>query len=102
MTCCRRQENSRQEPLPSLRLATRTGLAWVRAHCGLRRGFSEDQKMGPLTSTNRCVRRSGSTIVMMAILLAVSTTLGFAATQAPETIQATYVQAGKTIGVTLI
>jgi hypothetical protein len=58
--------------------------------------------MGPLTSMNRCVRKPVSTIVMMATLLTVSTTLGFATTPVPETIQATYIQAGKTIGVTLI
>jgi hypothetical protein len=38
---------------------------------------------------------------MMAVLLTLATTLGFAATPAPETIQAAYTQAGKTIGVTL-
>ena len=58
--------------------------------------------MRPLAGKNRCIRKSGSSIAIMAVLLTLATTLGFAATPAPETIQATYTLAGKTIGVTLI
>ena len=58
--------------------------------------------MGPLTGTNRCVRKSASAILMMAGNFFLMTTLGFAATPASETIQATYSQAGNVTGITLI
>jgi hypothetical protein len=58
--------------------------------------------MGPLTSTNLFVCRSASAILTMAGIFTLATTLGFAATPGPETIQATYSQGGNTTGITLI
>jgi hypothetical protein len=50
----------------------------------------------------RCIRRSESSIVMIAAIFTLATTLGFANTLDHERIEATYVEAGNTIGVTLI
>lgn len=58
--------------------------------------------MGSLTGTNRCARQSASAILMMACIFTLAITPGFAATPIHETIQATYSQADKTIGVTLL
>ena len=59
--------------------------------------------MGPLTSTNRCLRKS----VLLPILILLGTftlaaTPAFAASPGFEKIRATYAQAGNIIGVTLI
>jgi hypothetical protein len=58
--------------------------------------------MGPLTSVIRCIRKSGFLSLLLAGTLTLGTTLGFASDPASETIQATYAQAGSTIGVTLV
>ncbi|MGD0789838.1 MAG: hypothetical protein ABR898_17830 [Terracidiphilus sp.] len=58
--------------------------------------------MGPLTSMIRCVRKSAFPSLLLAGTFTLGTTLGFASNPASETIQATYAQAGTTIGVTLI
>ena len=58
--------------------------------------------MGLPSSTNRCVRKSVSAIVLTAAIFTMASTPGFAATPGPETIEATYSQADSTIGVTLI
>lgn len=58
--------------------------------------------MGPLTGTNRCVRRSTSPFVIMAAGLTLAIAPGFAHALNPETIRATYSQAGNTVDVTLV
>ena len=58
--------------------------------------------MGPLTNLIRCARKSGFFSLLLVGTLTLGTTLGFASNPASETIQATYAQAGSTIGVTLI
>lgn len=57
--------------------------------------------MEPLTGTNSIVRKSASAILSMAGMFSLAT-LGFAATPAQETIQATYSQAGNATGITLL
>ena len=58
--------------------------------------------MGPLTSVIRCVGKSGFLSLLLAGALTLGTAPGFASNPAPETIRATYAQAGSTIGVTLV
>jgi hypothetical protein len=58
--------------------------------------------MGPLTSVIRCVRKSGFLSLLLAGAFTLGTAPGFASDPASETIQATYAQAGSTIGVTLV
>jgi len=58
--------------------------------------------MGPLTGTSRCVRNSASAVLMIAGIFFLINTPAFAATTAPETIRATYSQAGNATGITLI
>ena len=55
-----------------------------------------------LTSTNRCVRKSVFPILMLLGTFTLAAKPGFASSPNPETIQATYSQAGNTIGVTLV
>jgi len=55
-----------------------------------------------LTSKSRCVRKSVVAIATMTVIGSLATHLGFAASASPETIHATYSQAGNAIGVTLI
>jgi len=62
----------------------------------------EDRKMGPLTSTIRCVRKSVFPTLMLVVTFALATTLGFARSASVETIRATYAQAGNVISVTLV
>jgi len=57
--------------------------------------------MGPLTGTQRHVRRSVSVIVLMATIFTLAATRGFAATPSSEIIHANFSQAGGTIGITL-
>jgi hypothetical protein len=59
----------------------------------------EDRKMRPLI---RFARTSGFSILLLVGTFMLGTTLGFSASPNSETIQATYVQAGQTIGITLI
>lgn len=58
--------------------------------------------MRPLTRAKRWIRKSVTTTAILAAILTVLTTAGFAATPIWETIQATYSQAGNPVGVTLI
>jgi hypothetical protein len=58
--------------------------------------------MRPHTNVIRCARKTGFSILLLAGTFMLGTTLGFSASPNSETIQATYVQAGKTIGITLI
>lgn len=58
--------------------------------------------MSPLKDTNRWVRKSAPAILTMAGIFTVATTTGFAAAPVPETIQATYIQAGNATSITLI
>ena len=58
--------------------------------------------MRPLTEAKRCVRKSISSVAVAAAIIVVAATEGFAATPIPETIQATYSQAGNPVSVTLI
>jgi hypothetical protein len=58
--------------------------------------------MRPLTNVIRCARKTGFSILLLVGTFMLGTTLGFSASPNSETIQATYVQAGKTIGITLI
>jgi hypothetical protein len=58
--------------------------------------------MRPHTNVIRCARKTGLSILLLVGTFMLGTTLGFSASPNPETIQATYVQAGKTIGITLI
>ena len=58
--------------------------------------------MRPLTNVIRCARKTGFSILLLAGTCTMGTALGFAASPNSETIQATYTQAGKTIGITLI
>jgi hypothetical protein len=57
--------------------------------------------MRPLTSTNRCVRKSVLTLALLGTFT-LAATPGFAASPGFETIRATYSQAGNTVSVTLI
>jgi hypothetical protein len=58
--------------------------------------------MGPLTNPIRCARKPGFLSLLLAGAFTLGATLGFAASPPSETIQATYAQAGSTIGVTLV
>jgi len=58
--------------------------------------------MRPLANVIRCARKTGFSILLLAGTCTLGTTLGFAASPNSETIQATYVQAGKTVSITLI
>jgi hypothetical protein len=58
--------------------------------------------MKPAMSVVRSVRESAFPILLLVVTFILTTTLGFASDPTSETIQATYVQAGNTIGVTLI
>jgi hypothetical protein len=58
--------------------------------------------MRPFTNVIRCARKTGFSILLLAGTCTLGTALGFAASPSSETIQATYVQAGKTISITLI
>ena len=58
--------------------------------------------MGPLTSVIRCVRKPGFLSLLLAGAFTLGAAPGFASDPASETIQATYAQAGSTIGVTLV
>jgi hypothetical protein len=58
--------------------------------------------MRPLANVIRCARKTGFYILLLVGTCTLGTALGFAASPNSETIQATYVQAGKTIGITLI
>lgn len=58
--------------------------------------------MRPFTNVIRCARRTGFSILLLVGTFALGTTLGFSAIPDSETIQATYAQAGKTVGITLI
>jgi hypothetical protein len=58
--------------------------------------------MRPHTNVIRCARKTGFSILLLVGTFMLGTTLGFSASPNSETIQATYVQAGKTIGITLI
>ena len=58
--------------------------------------------MRPLTNVIRCARKTGFSILLLVGTCTLGTALGFAASPNSETIQATYTQAGKTIGITLI
>ena len=58
--------------------------------------------MGPLTGTTLFARKPASAILMLAGNLILTTTIGFAATPAPEMIQATYSQGGNATGITLV
>jgi hypothetical protein len=58
--------------------------------------------MRPHTNVIRCARKTGFSILLLAGTFMLGTTLGFSASPNSETIQATYAQAGKTIGITLI
>ena len=58
--------------------------------------------MRPPTNVIRCARRTGFSILLLVGTFTLGSTLGFSASPDSETIQATYVQAGKTVGITLI
>jgi hypothetical protein len=58
--------------------------------------------MRPLTNVIRCARKTGFSLLLLVGTFMLGTTLGFSASPNSETIQATYAQAGKTIGITLI
>ena len=58
--------------------------------------------MRSLKGRSRCARKSAFTIAMMVTNFALAATLGFAATPIPDTIHATYSQAGNAVGITLI
>jgi len=58
--------------------------------------------MRPLTNVIRCARRTKFSILLLVSTFTLGTSLGFSASPDSETIQATYAQAGKTIGITLI
>jgi hypothetical protein len=58
--------------------------------------------MRPHTNVIRCARKTGFSILLLVGACTLGTTLGFSASPNSETIQATYAQAGKTIGITLI
>jgi hypothetical protein len=58
--------------------------------------------MRPLANVIRCARKKAFTILLLVGTFTLGTSLGFAASPNSETIQATYTQAGKTIGITLI
>jgi hypothetical protein len=62
----------------------------------------EDRKMRPLANVIQCARKTGFSILLLAGTFTLGTALGFAASPNSETIQATYVQAGKTVSITLI
>ncbi len=62
----------------------------------------EDHKMRGLTNIIRCGRRSGSSILLLVGSLTLGTTPGFSSSPSPETIQATYIQDGNVVSVTLI
>ena len=55
-----------------------------------------------LTGITRCVRKSGFFSLLLLATFTLGTTLGFAGNPNSEIIQATYAQAGRMIGVTLI
>ena len=58
--------------------------------------------MGPLTNPIRCARKPGFLSLLLAGAFTLGAAPGFASDPASETIQATYAQAGSTIGVTLV
>ena len=58
--------------------------------------------MGSLTSTSRCLRKSVLPILVLVGTFTLAPTPGFAARLGFEAIQATYSQAGNSIGITLI
>ena len=58
--------------------------------------------MRPLANVIRCARKTGFSILLLVGTCTLGTALGFAASQNSETIQASYVQAGKTVSITLI
>jgi hypothetical protein len=58
--------------------------------------------MGAFTTAIRCAPKSGLSSLLLAGTLTLGTTLAFASNPTSETIQATYAQAGSTIGVTLV
>jgi hypothetical protein len=58
--------------------------------------------MGPLTSTDRCIRKSVFPILILVGTLALGTIPGFSSSPGPEKIHGSYARAGNTIGVTLI
>lgn len=58
--------------------------------------------MWPIANTNPCMRKPVRAILLLLSTFALAATSGFAGSPASETIQATYSQAGNTIGVTLI
>jgi hypothetical protein len=102
MIYSRRQKRLKQEPLPSSRLALRLGSAKGLCNAQALNLIPEDRNMRPLTEAKRCVRKSISSVAVAAAIIVVAATEGFAATPIPETIQATYSQAGNPVSVTLI
>jgi len=58
--------------------------------------------MRPIANVIRCARKTGFSILLLVGTCTLGTALGFAASPDSETVQATYTQAGKTIGITLI
>jgi hypothetical protein len=64
--------------------------------------LQEDRDIRPRTGAKRCVRKSVSTIAVMAVIFTVAATAGLTAAPIPETIQATYSQSANQVGVTLL
>jgi hypothetical protein len=58
--------------------------------------------MRPLANVIRCARKPGFYILLLIGTFLLGTTPAFSSDQKPESIQATYSQAGSTIGVTLV